>query len=481
MKKTIGILVCLMTVLICVSALADVAVNKSNFPDAAFRKYVKTFDTNKNGSLSKSEIKKVTCIDVSESGITDLTGVEHFTAVTQVICWSNRLTKLDLSKNTALTDLDCQDNQLTELIVSGNTRLTTLSCNDNRLTALDVSGNPALSMLWCAGNELTALDIGGNPELSSLQCGNNHLTYLDVSRNSELTGLSCNDNLLTVLDVSGNKDLYSLDLSGNRLTSLDLSGNTTLTDLNCRSNMLTALDVSGTALTRLDCRGNRLERLDITGCEPLSRLVTEAAPETGEDGSRAWRRTYEWGVTYEYLYVDSSVDLITDGNARRPALGMTIRGFIDRYNAVPAPSGAPYQTLGEPLKWTKYGEYQVAWFYPDGDPKVILLLLTLDTSPAPSVSMGLDRIDICINDPDCFAALIGVTARCADLFAEEQAGYSVPEYAAADLIRYYYENGLKTNGLTAQRPLGSAEGYFLSFTYYASTKEYYFRIFPQAQ
>ena len=481
MKKTIGILACLMTVLFCACALADVAIDAKNFPDAAFRKYVKTFDKNKNGSLSKSEIKKADCIDVSESGITDLTGIEYFTAVTQVICWSNRLTKLDLSRNTALTDLDCQDNQLTELIVTGNPLLTGLVCNDNRLTALDVSKNPALTMLWCAGNELTGLDVSSNPELSTLQCGNNRLTQLDVSRNGELSGLLCGDNRLTELDVSKNAALYSLDCGNNELTKLDLSGNVMLTDLNCSGNRLTDLDVSGTALTKLDCRGNPIERLDIGGCAALSKLVSETAPEDGEDGSRAWRRTYDWGVVYEYLYVDGTVEVIMDGKPYGPSLGMTIAGFIDRFNAVPAPSGAPYQVLGEPLKWTRYNDYQVAWFYPDGDPKVILLLLTLDTSPAPSVLMGLDRIDICINDPDSFPALISVTARCAGLFTGDQDGYSVPEYAAADLIRYYYENGLKAKGLTAQRALDGGQGVCLSFTYYDSTKEYYFRIFPQPE
>ena len=45
-------------------------------------------------------------------------------------CWSNKLTTLDVSKNTALTHLICQYNQLTTLDISKNTELEKLTCDD---------------------------------------------------------------------------------------------------------------------------------------------------------------------------------------------------------------------------------------------------------------------------------------------------------------------------------------------------------------
>jgi Leucine-rich repeat (LRR) protein len=56
--------------------------------------------------------------------ISNLTGIEAFTALTYLDCRVNQLTSLDVSQNTALTLLSCEGNQLTSLDVSQNTALT---------------------------------------------------------------------------------------------------------------------------------------------------------------------------------------------------------------------------------------------------------------------------------------------------------------------------------------------------------------------
>lgn len=94
---------------------AGVAIDNTNFPDANFRTVVENFDTNKDSSLSDTEIAAVEAIDCFEKGISDLTGISHFTALKKLNCSKNQLTKLDVSKNTALTILDCDNNQLTSL------------------------------------------------------------------------------------------------------------------------------------------------------------------------------------------------------------------------------------------------------------------------------------------------------------------------------------------------------------------------------
>ena len=67
----------------------------------------------------------------------------------------NKLTGLDVSKNSALTSLNCANNQLTNLDVSKNRALTYLYCSNNRLTGLDVSNNTTLAFLECTYNSLT--------------------------------------------------------------------------------------------------------------------------------------------------------------------------------------------------------------------------------------------------------------------------------------------------------------------------------------
>lgn len=113
------------------SAAGDFAINETNFPDANFRNYVKTFDTNNDNVLSSAEISAVTAINVPSKNISDLTGVELFTNITYLICYENQLISLDLSQNKKLTNLSCHSNQLTSLDVSKNTGLKSLDCYAN--------------------------------------------------------------------------------------------------------------------------------------------------------------------------------------------------------------------------------------------------------------------------------------------------------------------------------------------------------------
>ncbi len=165
-----------------------------------------------NDSIPTKNIDTVTVLKVNSKHISDLTGIEDFKALTSLYCSNNRLTSLDVSKNTALTSLDC---------------------SDNGLTSLDVSNNSALGVLLCQMNALTSLDISKNTFLGVLFCYDNAITILDVSKNTALTWLICDENYLTSLDVSKNIALDSLYCSNNRLTSLDVSKNIALTVLHC--------------------------------------------------------------------------------------------------------------------------------------------------------------------------------------------------------------------------------------------------------
>ena len=216
---------------------AGVAIDNTNFPDANFCSFVaSSFDVDNDNYLSDEEINAAETINCANEGISDLTGISHFTALKTLNCCSNQLTSLDVSKSTALTELDCYNNQLTSLDVSKNTALTELDCDNNQLTSLDVSKNTALTYLDCYNNQLTSLDVRKSTELTYLDCYNNQLTSLDVSKNTALTELYCYNNQLTSLDVSKNTVLTELDCYNNQLTSLDIS-NTNMNNLNCRENI----------------------------------------------------------------------------------------------------------------------------------------------------------------------------------------------------------------------------------------------------
>ncbi|WP_352406439.1 S-layer homology domain-containing protein [Acetoanaerobium noterae] len=174
-----------------VMGAGDIDINETNFPDASFRAWLHAQTYGSDDILTAEEIAAITFINVSDQNISDLTGIECFTALTELECSNNQLTALDVSKNTALMGLFCSDNQLTALDVSNNTALTKLSCDRNQLVALDVSRNTALNGLYCSNNQLTALDVSKNTVLHTLNCSNNYMPNEAV-----ITGL--NKSLTTV-------------------------------------------------------------------------------------------------------------------------------------------------------------------------------------------------------------------------------------------------------------------------------------------
>ena len=269
------------------SIVVGTAINEENFPDEKFRNWILAQNYGQDGVLTVDEIAAVTEINVSSKSISDLTGIEYFTALTSLNCESNPLTSLDVSKNTALTELYCSYNKLTSLDVSKNTALTLFDCSNNKLTSLDVSKNTALTELDCSYNQLTSLDVSNNTALTSLNCDGNQLTSLDVSKNTALTLLDCSWNQITSLDVSKNTALTKLDCSYNKLTSLDLSNNTALTLLNCDGNKLTSLDVSkNTNFTQLYCSWNQLTSLDLSKNTALTQLYCSYNKLTSLDVSK---------------------------------------------------------------------------------------------------------------------------------------------------------------------------------------------------
>ena len=199
-------------------------------PDANFEQALINlgYDTGTpNGSVPTANIDTVTYLNVGGQFVSDLTGIEAFTALTKLDCGSNQLSSLDVSQNTALTALHCEWNALTSLDISGATALDTLSCQQNQLTSLDVSQNTALEGLNCYNNQLTSLDVSNNTALTHLSCSafqtaTGNITSLDVSGATALEWLSCFNNQLTTLDVSNNTALAGLQCYDNQLTSLDI-------------------------------------------------------------------------------------------------------------------------------------------------------------------------------------------------------------------------------------------------------------------
>ena len=191
-----------------VMAAGEIPVDAEHFPDAALRTYVTDYcDTNKDNKLSAAECAAVQCIDLFEMQITkvaDMTGIEHFTNLRELLACNNQITTLDLSGMTKLEKLDVSGcDKLQSLKLAGCTALTALDASSCALTALDLTGCTALKTVACSYNDLTALDVSAAEKLTTLECSANRLTALDLSGHKALESLDCSDNALAALDLSG--------------------------------------------------------------------------------------------------------------------------------------------------------------------------------------------------------------------------------------------------------------------------------------
>ena len=114
MKKLLLILLCLPVLILA----QQTYVPDNNFEQALINS---GYDNILDDSVLTSNINTVTNLDVSYEIISDLTGIEDFTALTSLMCGDNQLTSLDVSANTDLLTLWCNNNNLTSLDLSQNT------------------------------------------------------------------------------------------------------------------------------------------------------------------------------------------------------------------------------------------------------------------------------------------------------------------------------------------------------------------------
>ncbi len=183
--------------------------------------------------VATNMINQIPMLRLNNKNISDLTGIEDFTALMDLQLLNNQITILDVSHNTALVNLECSGNELTILDVSQNQDLTKLWCIDNNLTNINFGNISGLTILHCGGNQLESLNVAQFPSLSLFGCSGNQLTSLDVSNNTALKTFYCYSNKLTTLDVSQDIALTSLNCSYNYLTfeSLEPAGlNPNVTD-----------------------------------------------------------------------------------------------------------------------------------------------------------------------------------------------------------------------------------------------------------
>lgn len=322
--------------------LLALTLNAQNvtIPDANFKAYLvgnTAINTNMDAEIQVSEANAFTgMIDCHNMSITSLTGIEQFTAVTVIVCYTNQLTSVDLSNNVALTTFNCAFNQFTSLDFSNNPALTTLSCSYNQLTYLNIANgnNASISYLetdpntnltciqvddvsysttnWTSGNYIvgagtsystncpctvnipdanfkaylvgnTSINTNMDTEIQcseataftgTINCFNMSISNLTgIEAFTNINSLQCNNNQITAIDISNNTSLTSFECGNNLLTSLDVNNNPILAYFYCQGNQLTSIDVTNNpALNFLHCYGNQLTSLNLSNNPALINL-----------------------------------------------------------------------------------------------------------------------------------------------------------------------------------------------------------------
>ena len=96
-------------------------------------------------------IDTITYLNITSSSIADLTGIEDFSALRELFCYSNQITFLDLSNNTQLFEVSCGNNQLTSLdLRNGNNQglWYFMSINNPSLNCIDVDDVVWADYIW---------------------------------------------------------------------------------------------------------------------------------------------------------------------------------------------------------------------------------------------------------------------------------------------------------------------------------------------
>ncbi|WP_264550853.1 T9SS type A sorting domain-containing protein [Flavobacterium sp. N2038] len=243
-------------------------------------------DTNSNFQIEAAEALNLKFLDISNSNISSLQGLENFTNLEYLNCSNNpilngidfnvlkKLTYLNYSFIQSTTYFNIENSNLTTLVLDGSPNLQYLQCVANKnLTSLSISGATKLTTLWCPNNKLTSLNLEGLTSLKNIECYGNQLTTLDVGNLLNLTSLSCQGNLLSTLNVNGASGLKSLTCFNNKLLRINVSNLINLESLLCYSNELLELNVNGLVnLKELYCDTNHIPSLNLSGLVNLENL-----------------------------------------------------------------------------------------------------------------------------------------------------------------------------------------------------------------
>jgi Leucine-rich repeat (LRR) protein len=233
-------------------ALTVVGGPYTQIPDAAFEQELIDLGYDAcgivDGQVPTNSINTVLNLFISNSNITDLTGIEDFQSLESLTVWNANLAVngLNLSSNNNLKSLTISSAGLTSLNLSQNTLLENLYISggiSNNIPTLDLSLNTNLQTIDCPNTSIGSLQLPAATSLTQLNCQSNNLSSLALSLVPNLTSLNASNNSLINLGTNTHNNLITMNINNNSFSGLNLSGYIQLKSLDCSDNSLECLNI----------------------------------------------------------------------------------------------------------------------------------------------------------------------------------------------------------------------------------------------
>lgn len=254
--------------------------------DKFLKTYIMTnFDKNKDGEISKEEAEAVTAIELKESEIASIDGLEYFPNLESVDFAKHRLMKVDFSQCPSLKKLNVsQGAGLSSLVLPATLEeLSIMQCPI--LKKINLSVAPNLKNLYASSTGFAvAPDLSKNTKLETVGFSRAEFTTIDVSKNTELKSLSVGSDMFNSLDVTNNTKLTDLSVTG-KITTLDLTKNTQLESLSIENTKIAEIDVTNCPYLRsINFNSTPIEVIDLS----RNLLLTSASAYMASSLKTVW-------------------------------------------------------------------------------------------------------------------------------------------------------------------------------------------------
>ncbi len=159
-------------------------------------------------TLKDSALKNLTTLTCIDKKITDTEGLQLMKNLEKLnLGGSNNLTRINVSNNKKLIELEL------------STAYGDQSNNGNKISSIDLSKNTELEFLGIQGNRLKKIDLQKNTNLKKVILIGNKLTKINLNKNKKIKELYLDMNELSSIDLSNNTKLAILGLASNHFAS----------------------------------------------------------------------------------------------------------------------------------------------------------------------------------------------------------------------------------------------------------------------